>query len=246
MTRVLIADDEAPARMRLRRMLEELGDCDVVGEARHGGEAVELSAELRPDVLLLDIRMPEMDGIEAARHLSGMENSPAVIFTTAFDSYAIDAFDAQAVGYLLKPVRRERLVRALGQAARLTRPQASALAGSPATLQSRRNLCVRKAAGLQLIPIEEVKFFKADQKYVTVHHLNGEDLLDETLKDLTEEFRDRFIRIHRSALVSTTYLERMTRNSAGQYELYLKGVETPLPVSRRHITDLKLALRSRG
>lgn len=242
-TRIVIADDEPPARARLRRLLEELEDCEVVGEAGHGREALELCERLQPDVLLLDIRMPDMDGIETARHLAGLGDGPAVIFTTAYDSYAVAAFDAEAVGYLLKPVRRERLLRALGHAVRLTRPKLAALAGGT---PARASICVRKAAGLVMIPVADIRFFQADQKYVTVNHQQGEDLLDEPLKDLATEFADRFIRIHRSALVAVDYLERMARNDAGQYEVWLRGVPAPLPVSRRHVTDVKLALRGRG
>ena len=243
--RVLITDDEAPARARLRRMLDELEGYEVIGEAANGRDALALCAELGPDILLLDIRMPEMDGLETARHLATADSAPAVIFTTAFDNYAIEAFDAQAVGYLLKPVRRERLLRALGQAARLSRPQLTGLAGAPVTA-ARRNICVRKTSGLQLIPIEDVRYFRADQKYVTVNHAGGEDLIDEPLKDLAAEFGDRLIRIHRSVLVAADFLDRMERNTSGQYELWLKGIADPLPVSRRHATEVKLALRRRG
>ena len=239
-TRILIADDEQPARARLRRLVEELDGCSVVGEAEHGHAVLMQCERLHPDVVLLDIRMPDMDGIEAARHLSKLDDSPAVIFTTAFDSYAMEAFDAQAIGYLLKPVRRERLMRALRQAARLTKPDIDAL---DTPQPARRNLCVRKSSGLRLIDIDSVSHFQADQKYVTVFHNGDEDLLDEPLKDLAEEFRDSFIRIHRSVLVSIRFLDRLEKNAAGQYEVWLRGCADPLPVSRRHVTDVKLALR---
>lgn len=239
-TRILIADDESPARARLRRLVEELDGCSVVGEAEHGHDALAKCEQLHPDVVLLDIRMPDMDGIETARHLAKLDDSPAVIFTTAYDSYAIDAFDAQAIGYLLKPVRRERLMRALRQATRLSKPAVDAL---DAPQPARRNLCVRKSTGLQLIDVDTVSHFQADQKYVTIFHNGGEDLLDEPLKDLAEEFSDRFIRIHRSVLVAARYLDRLEKNPAGQFEVWLRGRDTPLPVSRRHITDVKLALR---
>lgn len=242
-TRILIVDDEAPARARLRRIVEELEGCEVVGEAGNGREALRHSESMQPDVLLLDIRMPDMDGIETARHLSRLEAPPAVIFTTAYDSYAIDAFDAEAVGYLLKPVRRERLVRALRQAARLGRTQLTALARSGPQPAARGSICVRKASGLQLIAIDEISYFEADQKYVTVHHRGGQDLLDEPLKDLASEFDDRFIRIHRSILVAAAHLDRLERNESGHYEVWLKNVDRALPVSRRHVTDVKLALR---
>lgn len=239
-TRILIADDEAPARARLRRLVAELDGCSVVGEAAHGHAVLTQCEQLHPDVVLLDIRMPDMDGIEAARHLAKLDDGPAIIFTTAFDSYAMEAFDAQAIGYLLKPVRRERLMRALRQAARLSQPAIDAL---EAPRPARRNLCVRKSTGLQLIDVDTISHFQADQKYVTVFHNGSEDLLDEPLKDLAEEFSDRFIRIHRGVLVAAQYLERLEKNSSGQYEVWLRGGDTPLPVSRRHVTDVKLALR---
>jgi two-component system response regulator AlgR len=239
-TRILIADDEPHARGRLRRLVEELDGFDVIGEAGHGQAVLDLCESLRPDVVLLDIRMPDMDGIEAARHLARLDDGPAVIFTTAYDSYAMEAFDAQAIGYLLKPVRRERLVRALRQAERISRPELDALGAHRA---ARQNLCVRKAGGLQLIDIDSVSHFQADQKYVTVFHPGGEDLLDEPLKDLAEEFGDRFIRIHRSLLVAVRHLERLERQANGHYRVFLRGRAEALPVSRRHVTDVKLALR---
>jgi DNA-binding LytR/AlgR family response regulator len=98
--RILIADDEVPARSRLRRLVEELNGFDVVGEAAHGRAVLDLCGQMHPDIVLLDIRMPDMDGIEAARHLAKLDEGPAVIFTTAYDSYAMEAFDAQAIGYL--------------------------------------------------------------------------------------------------------------------------------------------------
>lgn len=242
-TRILIADDEAPARARLRRLVEDFDDYSVVGEAEHGHAAVAQCQQLHPDVVLLDIRMPDMDGIETARHLAKLDDGPAVIFTTAYDSYAIEAFDAQAIGYLLKPVRRERLLRALRHASRLNPVAMQAL---EAKRPARRNLCVRKRTGLQLIEVETISHFRADQKYVTVFHQGDEDLLDEPLKDLAEEFSDRFLRIHRSVLVATDFLERLEKNTGGHYQVWLRGHDTPLPVSRRHVTDVKLALRGQA
>ena len=125
--RILIVDDEAPARQRLQQLLEDLGGHEIVGEAANGQDALKLSSQLDPDVILLDIRMPGMDGMECARHISARENPPAVVFTTAYDQYAIEAFEARAVGYLLKPVRKERLENALSQARRLTSAEADSL-----------------------------------------------------------------------------------------------------------------------
>ena len=131
--RVLIVDDEPPARERLRSLLAEIADTSVIGEAANGHEALAATHELNPDVVLLDVRMPGMDGLEAARHLTVLEEPPAVIFTTAYEQYAVQAFDAHAVGYLLKPVRKEQLAAALTRAGRLTRAQLQNLAAGAET-----------------------------------------------------------------------------------------------------------------
>jgi len=242
MMKVLIADDEAPARARLRRMLEEIPDCEVVAEAENGREALQACMDHAPSVVLLDIRMPDMDGIEAARHIAEIEAGPAVVFTTAYDHYAIDAFDAHAVGYLLKPVRRERLEKALRFASRLGRAELAEVGRESGDVAARTNICVRRGEELRLIPIDDIVYFHADQKYVTVYHSGGEDLLDEPLKGLGEEFATHFIRIHRSTLIALRYLERMERVD-GQYEVWLRGIDRPLPVSRRHVTAVKSCLK---
>jgi two-component system response regulator AlgR len=242
--RVIIADDELPARARLRRMLADIPDCEVVGEAGHGREVLQLCEELSPDIVLLDIRMPDMDGIETARHLAAIESGPAVVFTTAYDSYAIDAFDAQAIGYLLKPVRQERLTRAQDHAMSSTGAQIESLTRDDQDLPARTNLCARRNNGLRLIPVDGIMFLRADQKYVTVSHLNGEDLIDEPLKDLAQEFVDHFIRTHRNTLISLKFLERLEKTPEGHYEVWLRGCAEPLPVSRRHISAVKAGLKS--
>jgi len=166
---VLIVDDEAPARARLRSLLDELPNVRISGEAATGEEAIELALSGSPDVLLLDVRMPGMDGIEAARHLAQLNKPPAVIFTTAYDEYAINAFDAHAIGYLLKPIRKEKLEAALTRAAQLSRPQIQKLtAARPA--EPRTHVAARHRESLKLIPLEEVIYFLADQKYTTVRH----------------------------------------------------------------------------
>src|ERR1700720_2558783 len=177
----LIVDDEPPARERLRSLLAEIVDVEVTGEAVNGREALTQTHELAPDVLLLDVRMPGMDGLEAARHLNVLEEPPAVIFTTAFDQYAVEAFEAHAVGYLLKPVRKEQLAASLARAGRVTRAQLQRLAAA-AGVERRSHIAARHREGLRLIPIEEVRYFLADQKYTTVRHLKGEDLIEDSLR----------------------------------------------------------------
>jgi two-component system, LytTR family, response regulator AlgR len=242
--KILIVDDEAPARARLRRILEELDDCMVSGEAGNGREALQLAASLRPDILLLDIRMPGMDGLEAVQHLQSLEQRPAVIFTTAYNDYAVQAFEAHAVDYLLKPVRRERLADALQHARLLTRLQASALREASAEPASRQRICASVRGSLQLIEVDEIRYFQADQKYVSIVTTDGEVLIEETLKSLEEEFADRFVRIHRNALVARRYIEGLVRDDEGHGRLQLTGIAGTLEVSRRHIAEIRRLVRA--
>ena len=237
---VLIVDDEPPARSRLRQLVTDLEGFRVVGEAGHGEEALTLCNSLQPDVMLLDIRMPGVDGLQVASQLAGWERRPAIIFTTAYDEYAIQAFEAQAVGYLLKPVRRERLQQTLEHAARVGRAQLLRIPGS----EPRTHICVQRTRGLQMIPVGEILCFQADQKYVTAHYAGGEALLDEPLKDLEDEFGERFLRIHRNALIAVAWLDSLDQDDNGAWQVRLKADFQPLPVSRRHVGDVKRRLRN--
>lgn len=241
---VLIVDDEPPARARLRQLLEEDGRHAVVGEAQNGREALDMSAKLAPDVVLLDISMPGISGIETAHHLNALERPPAVVFTTAYDEYAVEAFDARAIGYVLKPVRRERLERAMEQAARLTSGVLNAAAGG----DRRQHVCARARGELKLIPVADIDYFLADQKYVRVSHRAGEDLLDDSLKMLEEEFADRFVRIHRGALVAVEKIESLRRTDNGHMEVILRSgngrsAGDALLISRRHLAEVRRRLR---
>jgi two-component system response regulator AlgR len=243
--KVLIVDDEQPARDRLDQILADEPGFDVVGEAGNGHEALELARRLQPDIVLLDIRMPGMEGIETAHHLNAMDPPPAVVFTTAYDEYAIDAFDARAIGYVLKPVRRARLVRALEQASRLA---PGALREAGASLEShRRHVCAQAHGDLRLIPIDEIVCFRADQKYVSVDHDNGEDLIDDSLKSLEAEFGDRFVRIHRGALIAVDRIDRVERDAEGKTRVVLRDDsqvdDKELIISRRHVAEVKRRLR---
>ena len=237
--RVLIVDDEPPARERLRSMLTEAGDVDVAGEASNGEQAIGMVDRLMPDVVLLDVRMPGIDGLEVARHLAALPTPPAVIFTTAFDEYALQAFDSEAVAYLLKPIRAEKLRAALAKAERLSRAQLQQVATATSAPAHRSHIGARGRDGLKLIPVDEVFCFQADQKYTTVKHQNGEDLIEDSLKTLEEEFSANFVRIHRNALVNTKYLERIARDASGQHFVHLRGLPDALEVSRRMAGDLK-------
>jgi two-component system response regulator AlgR len=242
--RALIVDDEAPARERLRRLLEELGDVTVIGEAANGVEALERCASLDPDVVLLDVRMPGMDGIEAARHLRALEEPPAVIFTTAYDEYAMAAFETEAVGYLLKPVRLEKLARAMRHAARLAGPQLARLAEQSQLGKRRSQICARLGEQLRLVPVDEVLYFNAGQKYVTLRHRGGRELIDESLRALEQEFAPDFIRIHRNSLVARRYVQAVERNPEGHLLVRLKDCEETLQVSRRHAAEALRQIRT--
>ena len=244
---VLIVDDEAPARDRLRQLLEEDGAHAVVGEAGNGKRALELAAELAPDVVLLDIRMPGLSGIETAHHLNALESPPAVIFATAYDEYAIEAFEASAIGYVLKPVRRERLDQALELAGRLSNSVLSDVAKESGIFDQRNHVCTQSQGELKLIPVSDVHYFLADQKYVSVFHAGGQDLIDDSLKALEEEFGNAFVRIHRGALVSLAAIESLRKTDDGRTQVVLRGGSTDddegLMVSRRHLTNVKRRLK---
>ena len=247
--KILIVDDEAPARDRLRQLLEESDDHNVVGDAANGHQALEMATELQPDVVLLDIRMPGLSGLETAHHFNALENPPAVIFTTAYDEYAIDAFDAQAVGYILKPVRRERLAQALERAGHLNAATLIAVGEKSGMEQRRRHVCARVRGELRLILVEDIHYFHADQKYTRVCYGDGEHLIDDSLKQLEQEFGDDFVRIHRSALVAVSRIQALIRMDDGQMLVSLRDrgstEEDQLAISRRHLAEVRRRLKGR-
>jgi two-component system response regulator AlgR len=236
--KVLIVDDESPARDRLRRLLGEIDDCEFAGEAGNGNEALTACASLKPDVVLLDVHMPGLWGIEVAQHLSTFGDAPAVIFTTAYSGHAIDAFDAQAIGYLLKPIRKEKLARALIHASRNSARRIAQATRSGIIEHRREHVWARLGDQLRLIAIADVDYFFAGDKYVAVHHKNGQDLIDEPLKTLSREFADDFIRIHRNALVAERRIAAIERGADGHYSVHMRDSDVILQVSRRHATEL--------
>lgn len=240
---ILITDDEPLARSRVRRLLEDDARYDIVGEACNGKEALLMCGTLRPDVILMDIRMPEMDGLEAAYHLSSLENPPAVIFTTAFSEHALAAFEREAVDYLLKPIRKERLEQALKKAKKINRAQLLALGKTDETDHSRTHISAQMNGNIQLIPIENVYYFLAEQKYVTVRHKHGEVLVDDSLKSLEIEFGEQLIRIHRNALVAINHIGGLEKSAMGTWKVKMDGIEDSLEVSRRHMTSVRKQLK---
>jgi len=238
--RVLIVDDEKLARERLRELLNEIGGHAVVGEAMNGNEAVERAAELNPDVVLMDIRMPGMDGLEAAMHLMGMEHPPKVIFTTAYDQHALHAFEVNAVDYLLKPIRKDRLAGALDKAKRLTLQQLKEINDAQDTPRARTHISVHLRGNIRLVPVNDIVYFMADSKYVTIRTPSEEHLIEDSLVNLEKEFGEQlFLRIHRNALVATDYIKGIEKSSAGNWQVALKGVDKKLDVSRRHAAAVR-------
>lgn len=240
--KILLVDDEPLARDRLRVLLGDIAiqlATEVAGEAGNGLEALAFLREHAVDVVLADIRMPGMDGIELAGHLGSFATPPAVIFTTAYDNYAVQAFDLNALDYLLKPVRTQRLLTALQKIPGGPPPDATLLAtiGREVRGAGRTHLACHERGRLLLVPVSEVLYFKADLKYVTARTVDREYLLDEALTHLETEFSERFIRLHRAVLVAKSALTGFEKAAGDDAEAYgwalLRGVPEKLPVSRR-------------
>lgn len=240
--RILIADDEPLARKRLIRLLEKLPSHTLVGEASNGREAIQLCQQQQPDIILLDIRMPELDGIQVAQQLSALKNPPAIIFTTAYDSHALAAFETQAIAYLLKPVRQEQLEVAIEKAGKLNLAQITAI-GEQQQDPLHHHLSVQRGNATELIPIDEIDFFRAEQKYVAVYRGDQQYLLERPLKELEEEFSQHFVRIHRNSLVAIKAISKLRRDEQGHYHVILKDRSEPLEVSRRMVSALKALLK---
>ncbi|HLD09497.1 MAG TPA: response regulator transcription factor [Methylophilaceae bacterium] len=232
--KVLIADDEAPARNRLHGLLTDIPNVTLVAEAKNGNEVLAFASDTNPDLVLLDIRMPKMDGIEAAEHLQKLDVPPAIIFTTAFDAYAMQAFDMNAVDYLLKPIRLERLQTAINKARALLPAQLAALK----PLQPQRgHFSVIERGRVILVPVIDVIFLRAELKYITVRTKEREYLIEDSLTTIEQEFGDRFLRLHRNCLVAQAsvlgYEKRHGPDGESHWVALLKDIPDIVAVSRR-------------
>ncbi len=242
--RIFIADDEQPARERLKELLQDVAGempTTVVGEARNGPETVELVPTSQAQVLLLDIEMPGMGGLEVARHLSGLEAPPAVIFVTAHDRHAVDAFELNALDYLLKPVRAARLAAALKKAVSTGAPGREQL--NRAASGAREYLSVAERHRIVLVPVRDIVFLRAELKYVTLRTRERSHLIEEPLISLEREFAASFIRIHRNCLVARAAIRGFERAGGTEEEphwmVVLDGLAERLPVSRRQWPALR-------
>lgn len=241
--KILLVDDEKLARARLRELLANIGGHAVVGEATNGSEAIEKTVQLKPDALLMDIRMPVMDGLEAAMHLMKMDQPPAVIFTTAYDQHAVEAFEVNAVDYLLKPVRQDRLAAALDKVRPMRPAQLRDISRAQGEHARRSHISVHMRGQITLIPVPEIVYFMADSKYVTVRTAREQHLIEESLIALEEEFTGDFLRVHRNALVSTTQVRGLEKQPSGHWVVLLKSVDEKIPVSRRHTPAVRRWIR---
>ena len=242
MINILVVDDEKYACDRLIQLVSEIPGCYVKAYAYDGLDAVEKADVLDIDVVLMDIRMPVMDGLEAARQMNKKANSPQVVFTTAYRQHALSAFDVNARGFLLKPIARYQLREKLEQ---LRQPDIvrGVKEVAPYNRNHRNHIYCRVANQLELIPLEDVIYFKSEQKYIMVKHIEGSNLIDETLKDLEQEFSDTLMRVHRGALVNKIYMKSLSRGDDHRLWLRLKCTSDTLRLSRRHISQVRTYLR---
>ena len=243
--RIVVCDDEPLARERLARIVQESGH-QVVAQVTTGAEAIVAVKTQQPDIILLDIRMPEMDGVRCAQALNELEHPPAIIFVTAYDHYAIAALKANAIGYLLKPANKDELLEALNKAKNLNAAQLNEIRKleDPTARPIREHIAARTHRGVELIKLTDIYYFTADQKYVKVRHKDGIVLIDETLKELEQEFEDRLFRVHRNAIINLSFLDYLETLDAGQYQVRFKGIDETLAVSRRHLPALRDRIQS--
>ncbi|MBI3902419.1 MAG: response regulator transcription factor [Nitrosomonadales bacterium] len=236
---IFVVDDEPLARNRIKELLSDCSaqlPLEIVGEASNGYEALDKLSAISADVVLTDIRMPQMDGVELAQHLNKLPKPPAIIFTTAYDKYAIQAFELHAIDYLLKPIRLGRLFDALSHARNTVPPRIELL--QELVPEPRKNLSIHERGKIHLIPIETVLFLRAELKYITVRTVEREFLIEEPLTALEKEFAARFIRIHRNCLVAKNEIEgfeKVTDDETGEthWTVKLKNLDEMLPISRR-------------
>ncbi len=241
--KILIVDDEQLARERLTQLIGDIEAEHELLEAENGAEALKLYDREQIDLFLLDIRMPVMDGLETAKHLSQLDTPPAIIFTTAYQDHALEAFEAQAIDYLLKPIRLERLQQAITKASVIQQGHIAAVQAKEKQQTTRTHLSAKSKGGLKILAVNEILYFKAEQKYVSAIWPEGELILDEPLKVLETEFADKFIRIHRNTLVAVQYISSLEKDGNGNTRVLLKDHEDALQVSRRHVSQLKKCLK---
>lgn len=228
---IIVVDDEPLAIERMSGLLTDIPNCQIIGKAANASQAWQLINSTNPDLILLDIAMPGESGLQLAERINTLSKPPLVVFCTAYDEHALKAFEAQAIDYLLKPIRHERLVECVERAIKLSRKEITEI---------QKQFVITSVAGnLRRIALAEILYLNADEKYTVVHHRGGEHILDQTLKELEQNFPDQFIRIHRNCLVKQEQLNVLRKDVDGHFWAILKEVAKPLEVSRRCASELK-------
>ena len=254
--KILVVDDEPLARRRLAAMIDDLELGASVEQAENGEQAISQVNSFRPDIVFLDIRMPKMDGLEAARHLARSESPPAVIFTTAYDQHALAAFEANAIDYLLKPVKRERLEAAVKKGSslkfgtsELQQPRSDSIIASVEDALGknarRTHLSAVVQGKLKLLPLDEVILLRSDQKYTQVIWSGAPVLIEESLKQLEDELGSDFVRVHRNAIVRINKIESLSKTPTGQTEVRMHGVDEPVVVARRLVSQVRATIKGK-
>lgn len=246
--KILITDDEPLARERLHQLLKDIDSEHQLTVASNGLEAIEQVNDEEPDVVLMDIRMPGMGGLEAAQHLMIMDNPPAIVFTTAYDEYALQAFESQAIDYLLKPIRKERLEKALNSCGKLNKLQLEQIGQQNQEITYRTHISTQIRGSILLIPVRDIYCFLADHKYITIRYTKNGDMaeaiIEDTLKSLEEEFADTFLRIHRNALIRKDKIEALQKKQDGHFMVKLTNLTDGFEVSRRHLSCVRKLMKS--
>lgn len=238
----LVIDDEFLARARLKELLLRIDPSAEVFEAENGQQAIDFCEKHEPDTALVDIRMPGISGIELVYHFSALEKTPAVIFTTAYSEYALEAFDANAIDYLLKPVQIDRLKRALQKANPISETQSESLRKTSRSM----HISISQKGKIKLVPIQNICYLKAENKYVMVKTAKEEYLMNDTLNNLETELGEDFLRVHRNALISTEHLEGLEKNDEGQWCVFFRGIDDTIEISRRQTPTIRAWLKNRG
>lgn len=244
--KILIADDEPLARQRLKRLVEEISPQHVIyADASNGLEALKQCIALQPELALLDIRMPKMDGLQTAAEIATAQLKTHIVFVTAYDEHAFEAFEKNAIDYLLKPVKLARLTQAIEKAAQFNANSSDIRQATQSLSHPRQHLCAHTHTGLKVLNVNNILFFKADNKYVLAATTSDSILLEDSLKALEKEFTAQFFRIHRNALVNTKAIKSISKSATGQFELHLDGCNEILVISRRHQAELNRFLRQK-
>lgn len=244
--KLLIVDDEPNARTRLRRLIGKLeAPYEIVGEVGDGATALERCKVQAVEAVLLDIEMPGMDGLTVAKQLAQLDPPPAIILVTAYPQHALKAFEHGVQDYLVKPVRLERLRKALERIQLLTRPQHPAASEEQDSPPRRRHLSATRRGNIETVPVEEIHYLRAEQKYVSLYYAGGSLLIEDSLRTLEREFPDLFLRIHRNTLVARSQVQGLVKDPTGGYRVRLRDTGASLPVSRRHLPEVRRWLRGK-